>query len=115
MRTIHEPEALMATRTPPLERFYDPADLDPAAPRLYVLRNDCVWELRDEADVLLSAHPTQQDAIDAALERSRLRFSEILARGSTGRAEWLVDQHPEILKATEYWRKKRTLGREAAD
>jgi hypothetical protein len=82
----------MATREPPVELFYDPADLDPNAPRLRVVRNGVGWELRDEAGVLLSTHPTQADAIDAALERSAVRFSEILVRGSTGATEWVVGQ-----------------------
>ena len=88
----------MATREPPVELFYDPADLDPKAPRLYVWRNGNTWELQDEAGAVLSTHPTQDDAIDAALERSRVCFSEILVRGSTGRMEWLVDQNPELLR-----------------
>jgi hypothetical protein len=87
-------EAAMATREPPIELFYDPADLDPEAPRLRVSRNGEGWELRGDDGVLLSKHPTQGDAIDAALERSGVRFSEILVRGSTGRAEWLVGQDP---------------------
>lgn len=84
----------MATREPPVELFYDPEDLDPQAPRLRVSRNGEGWELRDDDEVLLSKHPSQRDAIDAALERSSVRFSEILVRGSTGRAEWLVGQDP---------------------
>jgi hypothetical protein len=87
-------EATMATREPPVELFYDPADLDPDAPRLRVSRNGEGWELRDDDGVLLSKHPSQSDAIHAALERSSMRFSEILVRGSTGRAEWLVGQDP---------------------
>lgn len=82
----------MATRTPPLERFYDPADLDPAAPRLYVLRNGAGWELRDEEGTVLTTHPTQRDAIDAGLARSAVAFCEILVRGSTEEAEWRVGQ-----------------------
>jgi hypothetical protein len=81
----------MATREPPVELFYDPDDLHPTAPRLRVTRNSVGWELRDEGGVLLGTHPTQDDAIDAGLERSRLRFSEILARGSNGRIEWRIE------------------------
>ena len=102
-------------REPPVELFYDPADLDPTAPRLRVTRNGVGWELRDDAGMLLSTHPTQDDAIDAALDRSRSRFSEILARGSTGRIEWRISQDPELLRAAESWRKERLCDREAAD
>jgi hypothetical protein len=108
-------EAIMATRKPALELFYDPADLTPRAPRLYVRRNGRSWELRDEEDTVLGTHSEQGDAIEDALDRSAVRFSEILVRGSTGRMEWLVDQDPEILKATEPWRKKRKAEKEAAD
>ena len=90
----------MATREPPVELFYSPDDLDPEAPRLRVTRNGEGWELRDDGGTLLSKHSTQVDAIDAALERSTLRFSEILVRGSTGRAEWVVNQDPRWLKLT---------------
>lgn len=90
----------MATREPPVELFYDPAELDPDAPRLYVLWNGSGWELRDDSGGLLGTHLTQDKAVDAALRRSRARFSEILVRGSTGRAEWVVSQNPEWLKLT---------------
>jgi hypothetical protein len=105
----------MATRKPALELFYDPADLAPGAPRLYVRRSGERWELRDEEGRVLGMHPEQGDAIEDALERSAVCFSEILVRGSTGRVEWLVDQDSEILKATEPWRKKRKAEKEAAD
>jgi hypothetical protein len=85
---------MMATREAPVERLYLPEDLAPGAPRLHVMRNGAGWELRDDAGLVLSKHPTQGDAVDAALERSRVRFSEILVRGSTGRVEWLVGQDP---------------------
>lgn len=90
----------MATREPPVELFYSPDDLDPEAPRLRVKRNGEGWELRSDEGSLLSKHPSQEGAIDAALVRSRVRFSEILVRGSTGRAEWAVNQKPELLKLT---------------
>lgn len=106
----------MAKREPPVTLYYDPADLDPEAPRLRVTRNGVGWELRDEAGTLLGTHPTQSAAIDAGLERSKARFSEILVRGSTGRAEWVVDQDPELLRAVAFlhkrWEKRQ---REAAD
>jgi hypothetical protein len=90
----------MTTRKPSVERYYDPADLDPAAPRLHVRKNGVGWELRDAEGELLTAHSTQDDAIDAALALSKQRFSEILVRGSTGRAEWVVNQDPKWLKLT---------------
>lgn len=105
----------MATRTPPLERFYDPADLDPAAPRLYVLRNGTGWELRDEEGAVLSMHPTQRDAIDAGLTRSAVEFCEILVRGSTGDLEMRLDQDPDLLRTTRWFRERRRQHREAAD
>lgn len=91
----------MATREPPVELFYDPDDLHPTAPRLRVTRNGVGWELRDDAGVLLSTHPAQMDAIEAGLERSAARFSEILVRGTNGRGEWVVDQDPVRM---ETWR-----------
>jgi hypothetical protein len=105
----------MATREAPEELFYDPADLDPEAPRLYVLRNGDGWELQDEAGDVLSTHPTQRDALDAAHEQSAIRFCEILVRGSNGRAEWYVEQSAAMRKAMEYWRNQRLAQREAAD
>jgi hypothetical protein len=105
----------MATREPPVELFYDPDDLHPTAPRLYVWRNAEVWRLEDEAGTLLSIHPTQDAAIDAALDLSTLCFSEILARGSNGRIEWRIDQDPELLRAARAWRTERLQDLEAAD
>jgi hypothetical protein len=106
---------MMAMREAPDELFYDPADLDPHTPRLYVLRAGEAWELQDEAGNVLSTHPTQRDALDAAHERSAVRFCEILARGSNGRVEWYVEQSAGMRKATEYWRSQRMAQREAAD
>lgn len=102
-------------RAPPEERFYDPPDLDPDAPRLYVLRNGDAWELQDEAGDVLSTHPTQRDALDAAHGRSAVRFCEILFRGSNGRFEWHAEQNAAMHQALEYWRQKRLAQREAAD
>jgi hypothetical protein len=99
----------MATREPPVERFYDPADLDPTAPRLYVWRNGDTWELLDEADTVLSAHSTRREAICAARKRSELRFSEILVRGGTGCMEWQLEQDPELLRIIDSLR-RRPLG-----
>jgi hypothetical protein len=98
-------------RPSPVELFYDPATLTAGAPRLYVWLDGEKWRLEDEAGTLLSTHPTQEDAIDDALGRSKLRFSEILARGSNGR----IDQDPELLPAAEAWRKERFRDQEAAD
>jgi Uncharacterized protein conserved in bacteria (DUF2188) len=105
----------MATRTPPVELFYDPADLDPDAPRLYVLRTDDAWELQDEEGAILSTHPTQRDAIDAGLARSAVEFCEILVRGSTGDLEMRLDQDPDLLRITSRFRERRRQHREAAD
>jgi hypothetical protein len=105
----------MATREPPVELFYDPEDLDPAAPRLFVWRNGDTWELLDEDDVVLSTHPTQRAAIDAARTRSRLRFSEILVRGRTGRVEWQLEQDPELRRILDSLRRLRERHEEAAD
>jgi hypothetical protein len=115
MRTIHGPEAIMATREPSVELFYDPAELAPGAPRLHVLRNGDTWELQDEEGAILSTHPTQNDAIEAARRRSEVRFSEILVRGSTGRIEWQFDQNPEMLRVTDWFRERRRHHEEAAD
>jgi hypothetical protein len=52
---------------PPIELFYDSADLDPDAPRLYVRRNGTAWRL-DQDGVLLSVHASQGEAIGAAPE-----------------------------------------------
>lgn len=95
----------MATREPSVELFYSPEDLTPGAPRLYVARKDNDWELRDEDGVLLSTHPSQSDAIDAARDRSKVRFSEILVRGPTGRLEWQLDQSPVWDPIREYYKK----------
>lgn len=106
----------MATRETPVERFYDPADLVPGAPRLYVRRNGTRWELRDDAGELLSTHATDELAIDAALERSRRSYCEILVRGASGRTEWLIDQDPELLRAVAFLSKRwEARQREAAD
>jgi hypothetical protein len=80
----------MATREPSVELFYDPAELDPDAPRLHIRKDDGVWELRDAGDALLSSHAKLPEAIDAALGRSRVCFSEILVRGAVSPIEWSV-------------------------
>lgn len=97
----------MATREPSVELFYDPAELTPGAPRLYVRRNGTSWRLLDQDDVLLSTHPSQSDAIGAARRLSKERFSEILVRGSTDELEWRLDQDPEIAEILDRLRGKR--------
>lgn len=86
----------MATRDPPVELFYDPADLDPSAPRLYVRKENGAWALWDGTGVLLGRHSTLPDALDDALARSGERFSEILVRTATGTQEWSVAHNPEL-------------------
>lgn len=86
----------MATREAPVELAYDPAELDPGAPRLYVRRNGTAWRLLDADGAVVSTHPSQAHAIQAARRRSRTRFSEILVRGPTDDLEWRLDQDPEI-------------------
>ncbi|HLM66812.1 MAG TPA: hypothetical protein VK358_04750 [Longimicrobium sp.] len=88
----------MATRKPALELYYDPADLHPEAPRLHIRKHDGVWELRDADGALLSRSMLLPDVIDAALERSNVRFSEILVRGAVSPIEWSVHQNPECVE-----------------
>jgi hypothetical protein len=97
----------MATREPPVELFYDPEELTPGAPRLYVRRNGTAWRLLDENGGLLSTHPSQSHAIDTARQLSKARFSEILVRGSTDDLEWRLDQDPEIAEIVDRLRGKR--------
>lgn len=107
----------MATHEPIVELFYDPAELTPGAPRLYVRRNGTAWRLLDENGDLLSTHPSQAHAIHAARRRSKKRFSEILFRGATDAAEWRLDQDPEIAPIMDRLRGRhlRRGGGEAAD
>lgn len=88
----------MAKRNPPLELYYDPADLDPDAPRLHIRKNGVGWELRDDGGQLLSAHAQLPEAIDTALERSTIRFSEILVRGAVSPIEWSVSRNSEMVE-----------------
>ncbi|HEX6041258.1 DUF2188 domain-containing protein [Longimicrobium sp.] len=103
----------MATHEPEVELFYDPADLDPNAPRLYVTRNGVGWELRDGAGLLLSTHPTQAHGIEAARRQSLRRFSEILVRGSNGAVEWRLDQDPDVAPIVDWFRKRDLAAGEA--
>lgn len=91
----------MAKRKAPPEPLYAPEDLDPNAPRLYISRNGAGWELRSEERALLGVHESQSRAIDAAREISKVRFTEILVEGSTGRYIWQLDQDPEWLAIAE--------------
>ena len=88
----------MATREPPVELFYDPAELDREAPRLRIGKNDGVWELRDDDGALLGCHASLPDALDAALAQSSIRFREILVRGANGRQEWAAHHNPEWME-----------------
>lgn len=105
----------MAKHEPPLDLYYDAEDLDPDAPRLRIAKKRGVWELRDEEGVLLSHHPWLPDAIDAALERSRLCFSEILIMAATGEFEWSVRHNPEFLELARAVNQEAAAEREAAD
>lgn len=103
----------MATREPPVELYYEPADLDPEAPRLYIGKNGSGWELRDDGGELLSGHAQLPDAIDAALERSKVRFSEILVRGASSSIEWSVSRNPEMVGLEQVLNASPLLEREA--
>ena len=105
----------MATREPPIELYYDPADLDPDAPRLHVSKRGGVWELRDGGGTRLSSHAKLPAAIDAALERSNVRFSEIIVRGANGGIEWSVHHNPECVEIARALNQGDTAEREAAD
>jgi hypothetical protein len=88
----------MAERTPSVELYYDPAEPDPDAPRLHIRENGSRWELRDACGALLSGHAQLPEAIDAALERSSARFSEIIVHGAGGKVEWSVHQSPVFVE-----------------
>lgn len=105
----------MATRKPSVELFYDPADLDPAAPRLYIRKDRGTWELRDPAGELLGGYAKLPEAIDAAEELSTSRFHEILVRGAVSPMEWAVSQNPEMVELARALNETVPLEREAAD
>jgi hypothetical protein len=118
LRTQADPskhEAIMATRKPSIELYYDPEDLAPGAPRLRIAKKRGTWELRDEDGVLLSGHPRLPDAIDAALERSEVCFSEILVMAGSGRFEWSVQHNPDWLALARAVNQPLVSEREAAD
>jgi hypothetical protein len=97
------------------ERFYDPADLDPCAPRLRIRKGGGLWELWDDGHVLLGGHPRLPDALDAALERSAIRFSEILVRASDDSFEWSVRHNPEMQELARLLTRFPAARQEAAD
>lgn len=105
----------MATREASVELFYDPADLDPEAPRLRIGKRDGRWEVRAGGGTLLSYHLTLPDAIDAAVERSNLCFSEILVREASGRQEWSVHHNQEWMELIRLLVRTAPSQREAAD
>lgn len=105
----------MAKRASSIDLYYDPEDLDPDAPRLRIAKKRGVWELRDGEGVLLSRHAWLPEAIDAALERSKVCFSEILVLAATGEFEWSVRHNPEFLELARAVNQEAAAEREAAD
>jgi hypothetical protein len=105
----------MTKRKAPVELFYEPEELDPVAPRLRIAKKRGVWELRDEQGGLLSRHPLLPDAIDDALERSEVCFSEILVMAATGEFEWSVRHTPEFVELARAVNRPVFSEREAAD
>lgn len=104
----------MATREPSVELFYDPAELDPHAPRLHIRKDDGVWVLRDAAGSVLSSHAKLPDAIDAAEERSRMCFCEILVRGAVTPTEWSVRLNPAMAALARVMSQPVSVERESA-
>lgn len=102
-------------RRKPLEFYYDPAELDPDAPRLHIRKHDGVWELRDDADVLLAAYARLPGALDDALARSATQFSEILVRAADGAFEWSVRHNPDWEWLARFMNEVTAGEREAAD
>jgi hypothetical protein len=115
LRLIVRSKRLFATGEPSVELFYDPEDLDSQAPRLRIAKTSGVWELRDEQGALLSSHARLPDAIDAALARSEVCFSEILVMAATGRFEWSVQHNPDWLELARAVNRPMEMEREAAD
>lgn len=105
----------MTTREAPIERFYDPAALDPGAPRLRVRKDGGAWELWDDAGGLVSRHPTLSVALDAAEACSRRCYSEILVRSASGRHEWSYHHNPEWMALARVLNHALAPEREAAD
>ena len=105
----------MATRKPALELFYDPTELDSAAPRLHVRKENGVWNLYDGEGVLLCRHSKLPAALDDALARSSTRFSEILVEAAGGRFEWSVHHNPDMEWLARFLNDADAREREAAD
>lgn len=106
---------MMAKRKPAVELYYDPADLDPEAPRLHIGKHDGTWELRDGDGALLSSHAKLPEAINAAEERSRVCFCEILVRGAVTPIEWSVRLNPAMVELARVLNQPVPVEREAAD
>jgi hypothetical protein len=106
---------MMTRRKPPVELLYDPAELEPAAPRLRVQKDGGVWCLLDGDGRLISQHRLLPGAMDAALERSALCFSEILVRTSDGEWEWSLRHNPDWTELARALNRPVKLEREAAD
>lgn len=115
LRLIVRSKRLVAGREPPLKLYYDVRELDPGAPRLRISKSTGIWELRDDQDSLLGSHDRLPDAIDAALCRSEVCFSEILVMASNGRFEWSVRHNPELLEIARVVARPVAVEREAAD
>ncbi len=115
LRLIIRSKRLMADREPRVKLYYDARELDPDAPRLRIGKRAGVWEMRDEEGALLSSHARLPDAIDAALKRSEMCFSEILVMATTGRFEWSVRHNPELVEIARVVARPVAPEREAAD
>jgi hypothetical protein len=115
LRLIIRAKRLIANREPPVKLYYDVRQLDPDAPRLRIAKAAGRWELRDEEGAVLSRHVRLPEAIDAALERSKERFSEILVMGANGRFEWSVHHDPGLVELARVLNATVPSEREAAD
>lgn len=115
LRLIARSKRLVPGREPPVKLYYDVRELDPDAPRLRISKSAGVWELRDDKGALLGSHLRLPDAVDAALERSEVCFSEILVMGANGRFEWSVRHNPELLEIAKVVAPPIAFQREAAD
>ena len=98
-----------------VDLFYDPAELASDAPRLHIRKDGGLWNLRDADGSLLSSHVKLPDAIDAAEERSRVCFCEILVRGAISPIEWSVRLNPGMAELARVLNQPAAVEREAAD
>lgn len=87
----------MATRRRAPELGYDPEDLVPGVPTLYIALRNSVWELRRDG-VLLSTHPTRVHAVRTARDHTEREYCNILAEGSTGRLVLKMEQNPVLVR-----------------